>query len=415
MKKVYMRCCGIDVHKKIIVACFIKKGGVKENRTFGTSTSDLKELVSWLKEGDCQMAAMESTASYWKPIYNAFEIDHVPCIVVNAAHMKNVPGRKTDQSDAAWIADLLQHGLLEASFIPERQQREWRELEVYREALTSDLTREKNRVQKVLEGGNIKISGTIKDVFGKSGRVFLESLIKGEQLTADDIQDLIDQKVISSRLMASNEQLAKDLDGFLTTTQKKLLQEMLGHIDQLNAHIASVDKQIEEMMLDQQKKAVEAIVNIPGIGIDSARAIISVIGTDMSRWANDSIISSWAGLCPGNNESAGKRRSGKTRKGNKLLRVTLTLCAHAAVKCKKSYFYAQYNRICAHRGKKRAIIAVAHSMLIAIYHVLDEGVEYKDLGSDYYNKFNTERKAKSYIKKLADLGYNVELKNATEA
>ena len=410
MKKVYARCCGIDVHKKLIVACFIKNGGVKEVRNYGTSSADLRELVSWLKEGDCQMTAMESTASFWKPIYNAFEENHVSCIIVNAAHMKNVPGRKTDQSDAEWIADLLQHGLLEASYIPDRQQREWRELEVYRESLTADITREKNRVQKVLEGGNIKISGTIKDVFGKSGRVFLDAVINGKQLTADDIQKLINQKVVSNHLKATNEQLAKDLEGFLTTTQKMLLQEMLKHIDQLNEHVASIDRQIDSMMLEQQKKAVEAIVKITGIGIDSARAIISVIGTDMSRWANDSIISSWAGLCPGNNESAGKRKTGKTRKGNKLLRVTLTLCANSAVKCKNTYFYARYNRISARRGRKRAIIAVAHSMLIAIYHVLKDDVEYKDLGADYYIKFNVERKAKSYIKKLIELGYDVETK-----
>ncbi len=415
MTKVYMRCCGIDVDKKIVVACFIKQGGIKERRNFGTTSSDLRDLASWLKEGNCQMVAMESTASYWKPIYNALEENKLACIIVNAAHMKNVPGRKTDQSDAEWIADLLQHGLLEASYIPERQQREWRELEVYRGSLIADITREKNRVQKVLEGGNIKISGTIKDVFGKSGRVFLNAVINGKQLSADDIQILINQKVISNHLKATNEQLSKDLEGFLTNTQKDLLREMLTHIDELNRHVNSIDKQISSIMTEQQEKATQAILDIPGIGIDSARAIISVIGTDMSRWANDSIISSWAGLCPGNNESAGKRRSGKTRKGNKLLRVTLTLCANSAVKCKDSYFHAQYNRICSHRGRKRAIIAVAHSMLIAIYHVLNDGVKYNDLGADYYNRFNKESKAYLYLKKLANLGYCVEVKavNAT--
>ena len=404
MERVYDKCCGIDVHKKIIVACF-KKGNEQEVRNFGATTRELLELADWLKEGGCEMVAMESTASYWKPLYNIFESSELNAIVVNARHMKAVPGRKTDAKDAEWIADLLQHGLLKASYIPDRAQRELRELVRYRKSLVGERNRELNRLQKMLEGANIKISGTITDINGKSARNILEYILSGKQIDSVEYDILYKKKVISHNLKATKEQIIDDLNGVMSDVQRKMIRILLAHLDELNAHIKELDDDIDKSMKPDEKKAVTLLQDIPGIADTSAKGIISVIGTDMERFPTNAHIASWAGLCPGNNESAQKRKSGKTRKGNALLRETLILCAHSAVKNKNSYFYAQFARISAHRGKKRAYVAVAHSMLIAIYHILKDGVVFKDLGADYYNQFNRERKINAYLKKLKALGW----------
>ena len=404
MDKVYDKCCGIDVHKKLIVACF-KKGNKQEIRDFGATTRELLEMADWLKEGGCEMIAMESTGSYWKPLYNILETCELKAMVVNAHHMKAVPGRKTDVKDAEWIADLLQHGLLTASYIPDKDQRELRELVRYRKSLVGELNRELNRLQKMLEGANIKISGTITNINGKSARNILEHVLTGKQIDSAEYDILYEQKVIAHNLKATKEQIIDDLNGVMSNLQKRMMRVLLNHVDELNTHIKELDNDIDNFMKPDEKKAAEVIQDIPGIGNTSAQAIISVIGTDMGRFPTDSHISSWAGLCPGNNESAHKRKSGKTRKGNALLRDTLVVCAHAAVKNKSSYFYAQFARISAHRGKKRAYVAVAHSMLVAIYHILKDGVVFKDLGADYYNQFNKERKINAYLKKLKALGW----------
>ena len=404
MDKVYDKCCGIDVHKKLIVACF-KKGNKQEIRDFGATTRELLEMADWLKEGGCEMIAMESTGSYWKPLYNILETCELKAMVVNAHHMKAVPGRKTDVKDAEWIADLLQHGLLTASYIPDKDQRELRELVRYRKSLVGELNRELNRLQKMLEGANIKISGTITNINGKSARNILEHVLTGKQIDSAEYDILYEQKVIAHNLKATKEQIIDDLNGVMSNLQKRMMRVLLNHVDELNTHIKELDNDIDNFMKPDEKKATEVIQDIPGIGNTSAQAIISVIGTDMGRFPTDSHISSWAGLCPGNNESAHKRKSGKTRKGNALLRDTLVVCAHAAVKNKSSYFYAQFARISAHRGKKRAYVAVAHSMLVAIYHILKDGVVFKDLGADYYNQFNKERKINAYLKKLKALGW----------
>ena len=399
MDRVYERCCGIDVHKKIVVAC-LRCGKKQELREFGTTTKELLRLADWLIQNDCQMIAMESTASYWKPLYNVFESCELKAMVVNARHMKAVPGRKTDTNDAEWIADLLQHGLLRSSFIPDKSQRELRELVSYRKSLVGEKNRELNRLQKMLEGGNIKLSGTVSDINGKSARNILNMLVSGKEITHENLPDLI-----AGNLKASPEQILDDLQGILSPLQKKMLRVVLLHIDELNQHIASLDDEIDRNMHDQYRKAVDAVDAVTGIGPDSAKVILAVIGIDMSRFPSDSHIASWAGLCPGNNESAGKRRSGKTTKGNKLLKTTLVVCAHSAVKMKSSYFYAQFQRISARRGKKRAYVAVAHSMLIAIYHILKDNIPFVDLGSEYYNQFNKERKITVYLKKLKALGW----------
>lgn len=404
MDKVYDRCCGIDLHKKLIVACF-KQGNRQEIRDFGATTRELLEMADWLKEGGCEMAAMESTASYWKPLYNILETCGLKAMVVNAQHMKTVPGRKTDVKDAEWIADLLQHGLLTASYIPAKDQRELRELVRYRKSLVGERARELNRLQKMLEGANIKISGTIRDINGKSARNILEYLLSGKPIDSAEYDILYEKKVIAHNLKATKEQIIDDLNGVMSALQKKMMRILLNHLDELNTHIRELDDDIDNFMKPEEKKAAEVIQDIPGIGNTSAQAIISVIGTDMGRFPTDAHIASWAGLCPGNNKSANKRKSGKTRKGNSLLRDTLIVSAHSAVKNKSSYFHAQFKRISAHRGNKRAYVAVAHSMLVAIYHILKDGVVFKDLGAEYYNQFNQERKINAYLKKLKALGW----------
>ncbi len=406
MEKVYDKCCGIDVHKKLIVACF-KCGKRQEIREFGATTRELLEMADWLKEGGCMMAAMESTASYWKPLYNILESCGLDAMVVNARHMKAVPGRKTDVKDAEWIADLLQHGLLQASYIPDKDQRELRELIRYRKSLVGERNRELNRLQKMLEGANIKISGTITDINGKSARNILEYILTGKKMDSAEYDVLYKKKIIAHNLKATKEQIIDDLNGVMSDLQRKMMRVLLNHLDELNAHIHELDNDIDNFMKPEAKQASEAIQEIPGIGETSAQAIVSVIGTDMGRFPTDGHIASWAGLCPGNNESANRRKSGKTRKGNALLRDTLVVCAHSAVKNKTTYFSAQFARISAHRGKKRAYVAVAHSMLVAIYHIIKDGVAFKDLGADYYTQFNRDRKINAYLKKLKALGWEV--------
>ena len=403
-EKVYDTCCGIDVHKKLLVAC-LNRGTKQEVREFGATTRELLELLDWLMKSGCEMVAMESTGSYWKPLFNILESCNMPAIVVNAQHMKAVPGRKTDVNDAQWIAKLLQHGLLQPSFIPDKAQRELRELVSYRKSLVEDKTRELNRLQKMLEGANIKLSGTVSNIMGKSAMTLLDEVLKGKAVDKSRIAQLRKEKKVASQLKASDEQLADDLNGFLTPLQTTMIREVLAHIKELDAHIRRLEDEIDRHMDEGQKEAAKKLEAVAGIGGDSAKAIISVIGTDMSRFPSDAHISSWAGVCPGNNESAKKKYSGKTRKGNKLLRSTLVVCAHSAIKNKKSYFSAQYQRICAHRGKKRAIVAVAHSMLVAIYHILKDGTTFQDLGAGYYNQFNRDRKINSYLKKLRELGW----------
>ena len=406
MEKVYDICCGVDVHKKLIVAC-LRSGRKNEIRQYGATTRELLEMASWLYEARCKMVAMESTASYWKPLYNVLETWELPVMVVNAHHMKAVPGRKTDVQDAEWIADLLQHGLLKASYIPGKEQRELRELVQYRKSLIEDRGRELNRLQKMLEGGNIKLSGTVTQINGKSARNILNFITDGGYFDDAKYDEMLANKEIASNLKASKEQIIDDLNGVLSSIQRRVMKELLSHLDELNEHIRNLDDDIDRFMKQEDKNAADAIQEIPGIAATSAQVIISVIGNDMSRFPSDRHLSKWAGLCPGNNESASKRKSGKTTKGNKMLRTTLVNCAHSAAKVKSSYFSALFARISAHRGKKRAYVAVAHSMLIAIYHVLNDKVAFRDLGADYYNQFNRERKANGMLKKLKALGYEV--------
>lgn len=400
MEVVYRCCCGIDVHKKAIVACLIKdrKQEVKE---YGTTTEELRALSKWLSEAGCEMIAMESTGVYWKPLYNLFELTNLNAMVVNASHMKALPGRKTDIKDAQWIADLLRHGLLKASYIPDREQRELRELTRYRKSLTEERARELNRLQKMLEGANIKLASVVKSVNGKSARRLLERVVQNERLDADEVS-----RLIHGSMRPKLDQLVVSLDGITTPMQRKLLASIMDHIDDMTRRIDEMDKLVGECMREQEQ-AIAAIDELPGIARRSAQIILAEIGTDMSRFPSADHLCSWAGLCPGNYQSAGKRKGGKTTKGNKTLRATLTQCAQAAKKVKGSYFSAQYQRIAARRGKNRATIAVAHSMLIAIYHVLKTGLPFRDLGAKYYDNYNRERKINAYLKRLYELGWSL--------
>jgi len=397
MQKIYERCCGVDVHKRTIVACF-RKGNQQEMRQFGATTGVLRELAKWLLEGGCEKVAMESTGAYWKPVYNVLEVLGVEAIVVNAQHMKAVPGRKTDTKDAQWIAELLQHGLLRASFVPDKEQRELREVSRYRKGLIEERSREVNRLEKTLEGANIKLSSFVSNIVGKSSRRLIDSAISGT-VSQDNILDML-----HGHMHAKKDELLKAMEGVMTVVQKKLIQAILDHIDDMTRRISDMD----DILTDEMRKyddAIAALDEIPGIGRQSAQTILAEIGLDMRRFPTASHLASWAGLSPGNNESAGKRKSGRTCKGNQTLKVTLIQSAKAAVRHKDCFFRAQYDRLAVRRGRNRATVAVAHSMLRAIFHMLKNNQPYQDLGSDYYTKFNTEKKINAYLKKLSDLGW----------
>ena len=364
MEVVYRCCCGIDVHKKIIVAC-LNQGGEQCLREFGTTTSEIKSLANWLTESGCEMIAMESTGVFWKPLYNLFELMDLDAMVVNAAHMKALPGRKTDVKDAEWIADLLRHGLLKASYIPNREQRELREITRYRKSLTEERCRETNRLQKILEGANIKLDSVVKDINGKSARKLLEKIVEDDVPTSEEEVS----KMVHGRMRSKLGQLVTAIEGITTPLQRKLLAQVIDHIDDLTRRIADLDKLVQDYM-GEYEAAIAALCDIPGIARRSAEVILAEIGLDMSRFPSAAHLCSWAGVCPGNCQSAGRQKHGKTTKGNKPHNTILTQRAKSARSVKWPYFSAQYQRIAARRGKNRATLAVAHSMLIAIYHML---------------------------------------------
>ena len=393
----YERCAGIDVHKTLLVVC-LRIGRKTESRECGTTTGEIREIVNWLKGNGCQMVAMESTGSYWKPLYNIFEQENLPAMVVNAYHIKNVPGRKTDWNDAFRIAKCLAQGLLKPSFVPDREQRELRDMTRFRKSQIEERSRNINRLQKFLEGANIKLGSWLSDIEGKSSSELLELIIGKEDFTLDDVRQRM-----HGRLKSSPEEIFAAIEGYITSTQRKFLAHVMNIIKEQTRLIEITDEMIKASFSDEQKKAVEALDAIPGIGTVSAEQIVAETGTDMSCFRNQHAFSNWIGVAPGNNESAGKRKSGKTTHGNKTLKSTLSQCAKSAVKNKKSFFSAQYARLVTHRGKNRATMAVAHSMAIAIYFVLS-GYGFKDLGSDYYNQFNREKKVNSHLKQLGKLG-----------
>ena len=399
MKVIYGVCCGLDVHKKVITASLMSRTGDTVIKTFNTTTNELKAMVEWLKVTDCEQVAMESTGVYWKPVYNILELAGIPAMVVNASHMKAIPGRKTDIKDAEWIADLLRHGLLRGSFIPEKNQREYRELVRYRNSRTEERAREINRLQKMLEGMNIKLGDFVSDIMGKSASKMLGLVLAHDELTDEQIS-----QASHGGLKASLDELKEALIGIITPLQRELVTIVLDVIAEQSSQIAKVEALIRKYTKEAYDEAAKKLEAMPGIGTISAQAIIAEIGIDMSRFPTANHLCAWAGVVPGNNESAGKRKNAKSRKGNKHLKKTLIQCATSAVKNKNSFFHAQHQRLVVRKGSNKATTAVAHTMLIAIYHVLS-GDEFKDLGADYYTKFNKEKKIKSHLKQLQKLGW----------
>ena len=405
-------CCGLDVHKRVIVGCLISidEDGVetREVRKFGTMTEDLLGLLDWLQATGCTHVAMESTGVYWKPVYNILEGHIEQVMVVNAQHLKAVPGRKTDVRDSEWIAELLQHGLLKASFVPPAPVRELRDLTRYRSTLIRERARTTNRLQKVLEDANIKLGNVVSDIKGVSATAMLRALVAGHT------NPKALSRLAKGRLREKQDQLVKALTGRVKPHHRFLIAEQLSHIDYLEEAIQRLSAQIGER-LRPFDEVIERLDEVPGISRATAEALLAEIGWDMSRFPTAKHLASWAGMCPGNNESAGKRHSGKTRKGSPWLRHTLVEAAHGAVHTKNKYFKAQYNRIATRRGKKKALLAVGHSLLVVVYHLLTRGTSYEDLGPNYFDQRDREAVQRSCVRRLERLGYTVSLASTKEA
>jgi len=408
MEIVHTHCAGLDVHKKTVVAAIIvadAKGGLrKETRTFGTMTLDLLALSDGLLAQGVTHVAMESTGEYWKPVFNILE-NNFEVLLVNAQHVKAVPGRKTDIKDAEWIAELLRHGLLKASFVPPLGQRELRELTRYRSTFVKERATLVNRLQKVLESANIKLASVATDVTGVSGRAILQALLAG-QSSPEEMAELA-----KGRMREKRELLAKALQGQVKAHHRFVLTELLCQIDGLDETIARFDEQIEAYCRPFEE-VVELLDSIPGVARETAEVIVAEIGTDMSRFPSADHLASWAGVAPGNNESAGKRRSGKTTQGNHALGVALNHAANAASHTKNTYLSAQYHRLASRRGKKKAIVALEHSILIIAYHIIQRKQPYHDLGGDYFDKRRPEATAKQLVKRLERLGFQVSLQQS---
>lgn len=448
MDVIYPRCAGLDVHKKTVRVCLLLRQDngekTKEYRTYGTTTQELLDLLEWLLTQECSHVAMEGTGVYWKPVFNLFE-GQIQVLVVNAQHIKAVPGRKTDTKDAEWIADLLQHGLLKASFIPSAPQRELRELTRYRVRLSEERTREVNRVQKTLEGANLKLGDVVSDVVGKSSRKILWAIADGES----DPARLASLAV--GRVQASQQELEAALWGTVTAHHRFLLREHLTHIEHLEQAIERLTTEIarrltppdppeegeegersgsQEAEASQQdsqapaspkgqewnwEEAVRIAMSLPGIGERAATGILAEIGIIMQQFPTDAHLASWVGICPGNYESAGKRLSGKTRQGNSWVRRLLLQAAQVVSRQKKGYLQAFYHRIAARRGKKRAITALAHRLLVILYHLLRDGVLYEEKGEAFLEERDREMMEKRLVRQLERLGNQVTVQPLAQA
>lgn len=428
MRQVYRRVAGLDVHKKSVVATRMQVTDAErvewETATFGTTTPELLELHDWVAAWACTHVALESTGDYWKPVYNLLE-DTFEVLLVNAQHVKRVPGRKTDVSDAEWLAELQLYGLLKASYIPPQPQRALRELTRYRTRLIQERARTVNRVQKLLEGANIKLASVVSDIQGVSAQAMLMHLAQGEQ----DAQALA--QLARGRLRNKIPELEKALTGRVQPHHRFLLAQQLEHIDFLDEQIAEIGgeiaRQVEQMsqppetptdagagsppdesQADRQTPvtwaaAVELLDTIPGIDQRTAEMILAETGIDMQQFPTAKHLAAWAGVAPGNHESGGKRYSGRTRQGNRHLQTTLVQAAWAAVRTKGTFLKARYHRLAARRGKKRAIVAIAHSILVSIWHMLSRGATYRELGADYFNQRNKEAKARYLTRQLEKL------------
>lgn len=401
MKIEFARCAGLDVHLKTVVACVVTPEG-RETRTFSTRTRGLRELVAWLEAKQVTHVAMESTGVYWKPVFNLLEETECELLLVNAHHIKQVPGRKTDVKDAEWIANLLQHGLLTSSYVPDRDQRELRELVRYRRKLIQTRASEVQRVQKVLEGANIKLSSVISDITGVSGMAILGAIIEGE--TDPATLAALGHK----RLRASKEEIAEAVDGIQGAHQRMLMKAQFRHIEFLNQELQRLDDEVAKRTVpfDEQVAALDAI---PGVARRSAEEILAEIGLDMEQFPSDAHLTSWAKVSPGNHESAGKKTSGKTGKGNRWLRSALVESAMSAIKVKDTFYGDIYRRLALRRGAKRAIFAVARRILQTIYFMLKRREPYRELNTAELQQSLREQRARRAVRQLNKLGYHVSL------
>ena len=411
MEVVHPVCCGLDVHKREVTADLVwrdQRGSRQhEVRTFDTTTGQLLALGDWLQTRSCPIIAIESTGVYWKPIYNLLETEF-EVMLVNPTHLKHVKGRKTDVQDAVWLAELLEHGLLRASFIPPREIRDAREITRYRRRQVQIRAGEVNRLQKIMEDANLKLGSVVSNVMGVSARAILEALLGGVADPATLAQ------LAKGKLRAKQAELTAALECRLRPNHALLLGEILGHIDYLDESIAHLDQAIEELLRPFQEQ-ISLLTTIPGVDQRSAQEIVAEIGVDMSVFPSHAHLGSWAGVCPGNNQSAGKRKSGKTADGNKWLRACLVQCAHAAARSKDTYLGVRYHRLAKGKKTQRAAVAIAHNILDAAYFLLRDGVAFRELGADFYDKLNAAQIVRSCTKRLNDQGYSVTLTPLAQA
>lgn len=405
MRVMHERCAGLDVHQKTVVACVLTGAagteGHQEKRTFATVTAELLKLGDWLAEKGVTAVAMESSGVYWKPVWAVLE-GRFELTLANAAHIKNVPGRKTDQKDAEWIAELLRHGLIKKSFVPPVAVQDLRELTRYRAKVSEERSAVGNRIRKLLEGANIKLGSVASDVMGVSGQRMLDALVAGET----DPRKLADLAI--GQLRKKQKQLEVALDGRVREHHRRMLRLQLANwrfLDKLTEELdVEIDREIGPL-----REAAAIIETIPGVSKLTARYVVAEIGGDMGQFPTTGDVSGWSGICPGNNESAGKHYSGKTRSGNHWLKRSLCQAAWAASHTRNTYFSAQFRRLAAKRGAKRAVVAVAHSMLTAIYVMLKQGKSYQELGADYFEKLHAEDFKRYLVRKLEAQGYKVTL------
>ena len=404
IRVVHPICCGLDVHKESVSACVIfpDSNGQEQHeiKVFGTFTDDLKQLRQWLLDHECPVVAMESTGVYWRPVHNVLE-QTVQVVLANARNMKNVSGRKTDIGDSRWIAGLLRHGLLKASFIPPRTVRQWRELTRLRKKYVQSVGDYRKRTHKLFESANIKIDSVVSDLFGVTGRNLMKLLIVDRELTLTDIE-----ACIRGKLKGKEVELFRSIQGFFMGHHRFILKTLLGTIANLEGQIESLDRQIRSLMKDQSD-LLERMKKAPGISDVSACDILAEIGPTLDSFPTDTALVSWSGLCPGNNESAGKRKSGRSPVRKHHLKTIMIEVAWAAIKKKGSYFKDKYYRLKARRGAKKAIVAIAHRILLGVYHVIKDGAEFRDLGEDYLTLRNKEKKVLYLQKQALALGFNL--------
>ncbi len=401
--QVVSRGCGIDVHQKLVVATISGEGLKKETREFGTFTRSLTELKDWLLDNGVTHVAMESTGVYWKPVYHVLEHTSIKVWIVNARHIKYVPGHKTDKRDSAWICKLLLAGLLKPSYIPPRELRELRDLTRYRTKLIQQAASEKNRINRVLEDCNIKLSSVVSSTHGAVATKLIDKLCEGRTITMDDID-----AVYHKRLEASKEELYEACQGLMGEHHVYFLEMIRKNIATTEASIEDLNARIREM-LSVYDNVLENLRAIPGLSKKTVEDLVAEIGLDMGAFPTEKHLASWAGMCPGNNESAGKKKSGKTTHGNKQVKSVLAEAAWAATRTKNTFYSARYHRLAARRGKKRALIAVGHSILKSVYHVLGGEEAYRELGATYVDE-RTEKRRRAYLKKeLEKMGYDVQL------